>query len=243
MSPEWFERGFDADYLEIYAHRDSTEAERGTAALLEPLGLAGRRVLDVGSGAGRWSRAVGSRGARVIGVDLSLTLLQAARAAGSRELVRADMRRLPFRTASFDVVLCMFTTFGYFATAGEDRQALGEMARVLRPGGRVVLDLLNPERARRELVPESHRQASGFEVHETRALDAAGERIFKEVRLRRGDETRHYHEEVRLWEPEALAAALREVLLVPQSRWGDYDARAYHPQHSPRLIQLARRGA
>lgn len=239
----WFARSFDAAYLEIYAHRDATEAVRGTAALLEPLGLTGRRVLDVGCGAGRWTLAVAARGAEAVGLDLSADLLAAARRAGVERLVRGDMRWLPFAPAAFDLVLCMFTTFGYFATPGEDRAAIAEMARVVRPDGAILLDLLNPATARRTLVPESVRDAGRFTVHERRRLEDGGERIVKEIELQAGGDTRRYREEIRLWTREALVAACRTAGLEPVTTWGDYDAAAYDASHSSRLLQLLRRSA
>jgi SAM-dependent methyltransferase len=239
----WFASRFDATYAELYAHRDAAEAERATARLLEPLGLAGRRVLDVGCGPGRWALAVERRGAWAVGLDLSPALLRLARDGGVARLVRGDMCALPFTSASFDLVLCMFTTFGYFATAEGDRGALAEMARVLRPDGNLVLDHLNAVRVRRELVPETRRRLGRFEVRERRALAAAGERIVKEIELHDGAELHTYREEVRLWEAETLAAACGAAGLETGAIWGDYDGTPYDARGSPRTIVQARRRA
>jgi len=240
----WFERWFEGPYLDLYAHRDAAEAERGTRAILAPLGLAGRRVLDLACGPGRWLRAVAAQGAEVVGLDLSMRLLQAARAAPGGDaacLVRGDMRDLPFQPVVFDHVLCMFTSFGYFATAAEDRLALAEMARVLRPGGMLVLDFLNANRVRRELPAASERTTPLWTVRESRALDARGERVCKEIELRAGDERHVYREEVRLWEEPQLAAALASVGLEVTSRSGDYDGGSWDSERSPRLLLCARR--
>jgi len=237
----WFARWFDRVYVELYAHRDDAEAERATESLLVPLGLTGRRVLDLGCGPGRWARAVERRGARAVGLDLSWDLLRLAQAGGTERLVRADMRALPFAGSSFDLVLCMFTTFGYFATVDDDLRALDEMVRVLRADASLVLDQLNPVRVRRELVPESVRQVGRYEVRERRRLDDDGARLVKEIEVRDGGEARTYREEVRLWDAEALVAACTAAGLEMTTIWGDYDGSPHDAERSLRTIVRARR--
>ncbi len=243
-SRPWYAAWFDDAYLELYAHRDSAEAERATANLLAPLGLSGRRVLDVGCGAGRFVRAVAERGARVVGLDLSASLLAAARASGRAQplgLVRGDMRCLPFRSGCFDLVLSMFTSFGYFPTPQEDESVLAEMARVLSRGGDVVIDFLNATRVRHETPGTVEREAGPYHVREIRYLDAGGTRAVKEIELRRGSEVRRIREEVRLWGASELVAALASAGLRLVSMWGDYEARPFEPETSPRLVVHARR--
>jgi SAM-dependent methyltransferase len=242
--PAWYRSWFDGPYLDLYGHRDAAEAERGTGVILEPLGLAGRRVLDLACGSGRWLRAVEARRAHVVGLDLAWRLLQAARAApggATAMLVRADMRALPFLPASFDIVLSMFTSFGYFASPDQDRDVLVEMGRVLVPGGTLVLDFLNAVRVRREVPAELVRQVGKWTVRETRRLDSTGERVCKEMELQCGDERGIYREEVRLWDEAQLVAALAGVGCEVMARYGDYDGSAFDPQQSPRLVLCARR--
>ena len=57
------------------------------------------------------------------------------------------MRALPFRSASFDAVVSLFSSFGYLESDEEDLRVLCEVARILKPGGRFLLDLLNREHA------------------------------------------------------------------------------------------------
>jgi SAM-dependent methyltransferase len=105
--------------------------------LVEELGLVpGLRLLDVGCGPGRHARALVAAGVEVVGFDLSLGFL---RAAGPGTWVQGDARALPFASASFDRVICLCQGgFGLLRGSGE-QAALAEMARVLRPGGRVAL--------------------------------------------------------------------------------------------------------
>jgi SAM-dependent methyltransferase len=236
----WYEERFDAAYLEAYAHRDAAEAERATRHLLEPIGLCGRLVLDLACGAGRYAATMRARGARVVGLDLSAALLAAAAASGAWR-VRGDMRRLPFGDRTFDVAISMFTSFGYFATADEDRGVLAEVARVLVPGGTFVLDTLNATALGATLGAETRRHAAGWSIVERRRLD--GECIVKEIEMQRGGERRTGTERVRLWTREDLESAFAAFGLAVTAVFGDYDAGAFAAATSPRLVLRAERTA
>lgn len=109
--------------------------------ILELMGeLDGRRVLDAGCGDGALVRAAASRGARATGLDPDAAMLAAARSRVAQSGLRASfveggIEQLPFRNASFDVVAAV-TVLCLVPNAAE---AVGEMARVLRPGGRLVI--------------------------------------------------------------------------------------------------------
>lgn len=94
------------------------------------LPLAGRRVLDLGCGKGRFGRALARRGADVVGLDLSTAML---RSAYGLERVRGSVRRLPFASGSFDRVVAV-EVLEHLPPAAWD-QALAEIRRVLAPGG------------------------------------------------------------------------------------------------------------
>ncbi len=92
----------------------------------------GERALDVAAGTGSITRRLQQAGARVVSLDQSAAMLAAATSRGATA-VRAGGERLPFADGAFDVV-----TFGYLLRYVDDLPAaLGELARVLRPGGRI----------------------------------------------------------------------------------------------------------
>jgi SAM-dependent methyltransferase len=249
----WYENAFDAFYAELYAHRDESEAERIVAWLARRLGapgsggLLGLRALDLACGAGRHLRALARRGVRAVGVDRSRDLLARAaalrRETGSRreELVLGDIRDLPFADRSFGLTISMFTSIGYFATDAENRRVLSEAARVLDPGGHLLIDYLNAEAVVRTLVPASQRQVGEFVVDEKRRIDHRERRIIKEVTVSRqasGERVKHYVESVALWSRDELAAELAATSLLVVDEVGDYDGEAFTAA-SPRLILLA----
>lgn len=121
-----------------YAARPTYPLERELDRFAALVGTGGR-VIDVGCGPGQYARALAARGLWVIGLDLSAGMLVQASAAGTRRLVQADMRRLPFPAQALD---------GCFACASllhlprtEMPATLAELHRVLRPGGVIYVAL------------------------------------------------------------------------------------------------------
>ena len=234
---EWFEEWFGEDYLRLYPHRDDADAQRAVALICRTVGLqSGWRVLDVACGAGRHARAFAEAGARYFGLDLSATLLRLARRITDAALIRADMRQLPIRSATMNLTVNLFTSFGYFERDAEHTVALEEMIATVRPGGWFVIDFLNPEAVRRQLVPEETLDLPGEQVRVTRSVSPDGRYVCKSIRASAG---RQYSERVRLFEPEQISAMLEAAGVTIQHRFGDYDASALSPD-APRTILLGR---
>jgi putative hydrolase len=127
-----------ADAIAFAGHEVHVCRYREAGTLLRWLGadLRGLRVLDVAGGDGYWAARARRRGARAVALDISADKL---RRGGSMSvvpgLVRGDALRLPFPDASFDRVMsiCAIEHFD------DGERALDEMARVLRPGGELVM--------------------------------------------------------------------------------------------------------
>jgi SAM-dependent methyltransferase len=219
MSGDWWQEAFGADYLTLYAHRSDEQAAREVAGVLPRLRAAPGPVLDACCGNGRHLAALRAAGLCAIGFDWSGELLQvaAARAGARGRLFRGDVRQ-PACAGGFGAITLFFTAFGYFAEDG-NQATLCALARLLAPGGWLLLDLPDPAVLRAGLVPRSERLiAQGRQVIEERRLD--GPVVCKRVSiLREGVCERSYEERVRLYEREELAALATAAGLQVDACW------------------------
>ncbi|MBC7186647.1 MAG: class I SAM-dependent methyltransferase [Calditrichaeota bacterium] len=144
---------------------DREAAQDVTPSIVARLELRpGERILDVGAGTGRLSRAlaaaVGPMGL-VLGLDFSRKMLQVARehkSAAWQHLVCADVLHLPVPACSFDRVVC-FCCFPHFRN---QPRALRELRTALAPGGRIYV--IHEESS--EAVNMRHRQIGGAVAHD-----------------------------------------------------------------------------
>ena len=98
--------------------------------------LSGARVLDIGCGAGRTTAALAQRGYRVTAIDYSPDMVAATRSRGlDAEILQMDAATLAFADRSFDAALFSFNGLDGIFPSQLRRRALGEMHRVVRPGG------------------------------------------------------------------------------------------------------------
>lgn len=113
--------------------------ERRLAMLNAAAPLTGKRVLEFGCGIGAYVRAIRRYTPHVVGFDIEVERLRAARASGLEGLLAAAAEQLPFADAAFDVVF----SNEVLEHVADDRAACREIARVLRPGGRAVIFVPN----------------------------------------------------------------------------------------------------
>ncbi len=179
------------DYGRSAANYDRTRAAIGVEAILGCLaagGLDASRItmLDAGCGTGNYARALEQRGARVVGVDLNPAMLGVARGKLARPaLARANLCRLPLASASVDAAM-INQVLHHLPDSAADGWRLragvfAELARVVRPGGVVVVNTCSQQQLREgwwyfALVPEAVDRVCGrylpLETMETLMRDA-----------------------------------------------------------------------
>ncbi|MET8545423.1 class I SAM-dependent methyltransferase [Kitasatospora sp. NPDC004799] len=153
---------FADDYHLLYADWNASLARQGAAldALVRAgLGDRSAEVLDCACGIGTQAIGLAALGHRVTGTDLSPVAAARATAEAAERGLRlptaaADMRELPFPDERFDVVVCADNALPHLLTAEDVRTALGEMRRVLRPGG-LLLATTRPYDGLRRTRPAS----------------------------------------------------------------------------------------
>ncbi len=116
------------------------------------------RVLDLACGIGRHSIEFAKKGFEVTGLDYSKPYIASAKRSASQEkvkvqFVKGDMKNLRphFASENFDLVVSLYNSFGYFKSRKDDFRMLQEVHRVLKPGGKFVLNTLNGEGVKKRL--------------------------------------------------------------------------------------------
>lgn len=150
---------FEADdYLYFYSDSLTDErSDREVASLVKLLDLRPpMKILDLACGFGRHANRLAALGYSVTGVDQSADFLNLARKHASDMRVdvnylQVDMRQIEF-VEEFDVVIMMFTTFGYFSDSDNFRM-LENIARALKPGGLLGFDIPNRDVTLKVLPP------------------------------------------------------------------------------------------
>ena len=241
---EWYERAFQAEYLEVYPARTVEAAEREVEAALRWLSPgSGDRCLDLCCGAGRHSHWLAKSTVDLHALDLSAELLEQAqqKLPEKVKLHRGDMRQLPFEDQFFDHVMMFFTSFGYFEEDEENSRVLAEVARVVRPGGGFLLDLPDRESTLKSLVPNSQRRVGELTIEEARSITADGKRVEKQVSLKGPSGEEGYIESVRLFSAEEVTSMLKQEGWGDIRCYGDWNDQPHRSGESPRMIFSARR--
>ena len=236
----WYREWFNEDYLEVYSHRDAADARRAVVLAEREVPLhAGDRVLDLCCGNGRHSLELVRRGYRVVAVDLSYALLRSGASEAREErlavrFVQADARCVALQS-EFDAVLNFFTSFGYFEADAENALVLENISRLLREGGKFLIDFLNADHVRTHLVPKTQWQVGSATVREERKIDAARETVTKTITIKRDRVEKRYSECVRLYSEGELRQMLEVSGLRVTKVFGDYDGGPVEAGR-PRLI-------
>jgi len=227
-APDWWQTWFGPGYLALYdaylAERTPVEVDQLEALLrIRPP----RRVVDLPCGQGRHSIELARRGYDVTGVDLSAFMFDVAkkRAAAAGVQVRwleGDMRR-PIRGESFDVILNLFTSFGYFADPADDQRVLTAGAAMLGPGGRLLLEVINGARILNDFQSREWFTVGRAAVMEARTLDRSSQRMVVErtVSIPPDEETSVHT--LRLYTGEQIDAAMRSAGFARVELYGDWN--------------------
>lgn len=242
MLLSWFEDWFDSPlYERLYANRDEEEAKQLIVLLEKTLNLNNSStILDLGCGRGRHALNLARKGYDVTGIDLSEEAIKTAKAKAEKEGLRnicfkvRDMRRpLP---ETFDGIVNLFTTFGYFEQDEENTQVLDSIVEMLEPGGIFVLDYMNSTKVKKSFKPNDHGHFRDIEFKVDRYIrDGA---IIKEIEFSGGpiDGVRTYSEHVKLYELDWFRRELDKRNLEIDQLYGDYQGNEFDRKSSPRLM-------
>jgi ubiquinone/menaquinone biosynthesis C-methylase UbiE len=244
--PETWDAFFSEFYLRAY--REAVRNAEAAAQALAAAALAGcpqgGDLLDVPCGFGRHSLPLAEEGFRVVGVDRAQPLLdEAQRRAGdgrSPRFVRADYRELPFPEAGFDAALNLFSSLGYLGDE-EDTKALREIGRVLRPGARLVIEIMHRDLlVRRFAEHDWHMMGEGRLLLEQRTFDpVSGLAQTTQTLIDPAGERDSRTFSLRVYTATELVAMLERAGFAEAKCYGDLHGAPFSPD--TRLVVAARR--
>jgi D-alanine-D-alanine ligase len=164
LQPDWWRRIFNSMYLktdaDVVEDRQITQREVDLFTSIVELDM-NMVVLDLACGQGRHSLELARRGFRFIhGLDRSHFLIRKARSISANEQLNAnfregDARKLPYANDTFDVVMILGNSFGYFESTEDDIKILREVFRVLKPYGKFLIDVADGNYLRENFSPRS----------------------------------------------------------------------------------------
>jgi len=233
---EWFKEWFDTKYYHLlYNHRSNEEAETFISNLATKLGIhINARVWDLACGKGRHSLALNKLGFQVCGTDLSRESIQVARQFENEKLTffELDMRS-PFRVNYFDVVMNLFTSFGYFEKKSDDLKVLQSVSNSLKQNGLFVFDYLNSKSIQ---IDQEQLVIVKDEVNFTITKEKKDNAIIKHILVNDRNEQFDFYESVKLYQPEEIIELANQVNLKKINLFGDYELNTFDANKSPRMI-------
>jgi SAM-dependent methyltransferase len=203
----------------------------------------GESVLDLCCGPGRHSLELARRGFVVTGVDKTPRYLERAKAAAhqeglSVEFVQEDMRRF-CRPDAFDVAINFYTSFGYFEDKAEDGQVLKNLFASLKPGGRLLMELMGREVLAMIFRERDWLERDGVFLLEERNVEDNWTWIKNRWIVFKNGKKKEFALNLRLYSAVELAALLESVGFEEVRSFGDVSGSAY--DHSAKRLVLASR--
>ena len=243
----WFEEWFDSPlYEKIYADRNQYEAAQLANLIESRIPVSDfPDLLDLGCGRGRHSIALSKRGYHMTGVDLSESAIKKARRLARDEnltnirFLIGDMRE-PIRH-TFDAVLNLFTTFGYFLDDSENISVLKNVNRMLKTDGLFLQDYLNSQFVESNLVPFEAGEHDNIQYKIERRIEE--NMVFKTIRFSGPELDRplEFTERVKLYDLNWFEKMLEQNSLKLLTLFGDYKGNPFQVSESPRLIMLSQK--
>jgi SAM-dependent methyltransferase len=244
---EWFDDdSFWVDmYPLLFPEKRFADAFNQIDKILQLVKPRGKMVLDLCCGPGRCSIALAKRGFVVTGVDRTEFLLKKAktRARAARvkiEWVKCDMRDF-VRPEGFDLVLSMFTSFGYFDAKDADSIVLSNMFASLKSGGACLIDVVGKEWLARVFQPtNSEKLPDGTTVVQRHEIFDNWNRIRNEWILIRKGHSKAYMFHHTVYSGQELIDRMQQAGFADIVLYGNLDGDEYGP-NACRLIAVGRK--
>ncbi len=246
---QWFEdESFWVDtYPFMFSSSRIAAEEEEVDQIMALVGARPQAVLDLCCGPGRYAVPLARRGFHVTGVDRTAFFLNKARELATVENVDVSWVQDDIRTFlqpnAFDLVLSMFTSFGYFDDKEEDLTVLRNILGSLRPGGVLVMDVMGKKQLAQAFKSTASRKlADGSVILRRHEVFDEWTRIRNEWTIIRGDTVRIYTFHHTIYSGQELKDRLTAVGFGDVRLYGSIDGAPYDRQ-AERLIVVGSKPA
>jgi SAM-dependent methyltransferase len=241
---DWYEDDTFWDTLApmLFSERRLQNAEPEVDAIVSILGLtSGARILDLCCGVARHALEFKRRGFQVTGVDRTKAYLDKARKLALEEgleieFVREDVRKF-CRPNTYDSVVNLFTSFGYFDDPEDDRTVVRNAYESLREGGSFLIELKGKENVAQEFEKRDWQETDEFIMFEERKISRNWSRIECRWIVLKGNISREFKISHRLYSAVELSTLLRECGFRTVDVYGSLAGEPYD-ENATRLIVI-----
>jgi len=245
MKSEWFKDWFNTqEYLNVYQHRNENDAEEHIKLILENVDIPScAKILDMACGSGRHALILARKDYNVTAIDLSENLISIAEKSAHNEklrinFVQSDIRKYETND-KFDLIINLFTSFGYFESDEENFAVLQKAYHLLDEHGFFVLDFFNSEFLRQNLVEFSEENLGGAEIHQYRKIK--DNRVTKKIVITKEGNLNTYEESVRMFTKDELVNAIQNIGFDIYKTFGDFLGNKFEQFTTPRLIMICKK--
>lgn len=257
----WWQKIFDERYLKIYSfwiteERTNKELKFLLTFIKKKFKNRKIKILDLACGYGRHSLPLAKDGYKVIGVDYSKYFLSLAKEKAKElkiknlRFLRKDIRKINFKE-EFDLVISMFTFFGYFDNNEDNIKVLKNVYESLKKGGYFILDLENPNFYWRFFLKNPRVTEEGFLYYEFKEpnkeldintkviLDHVNRFVILQRKWEENGKENLWEGKFKLFYPEEILSYLKLIGFERIKIFGDFDFKKIFNKESPRMIFTA----
>ncbi|MEO8150642.1 MAG: class I SAM-dependent methyltransferase [Bacteroidia bacterium] len=238
----WYNKWFGTHYYDLlYNQRDEQEAKSFLDQLIKYLKPSSSNCfLDLACGKGRHSVYLNSCGYDVTGIDLSPQNIEHCKQFENPHLhfYVHDMRRI-LSANSFNYILNLFTSFGYFERSHHNQLAISAAAAALKSQGILVIDFFNAVKVMNNLVPYHKKKIQHLEFEISKKMEH--NYIIKTIKVTDDNAEKFFYEKVQALTLNDFERFLTQANLSVVDLFGDYQLNNFDAQNSDRLIIIAQK--
>ncbi|WP_375235332.1 class I SAM-dependent methyltransferase [Winogradskyella sp.] len=235
---KWYASWFDTPYYHtLYKDRNNTEAQAFMDNLTNYLNLPeSGKILDLACGKGRYSIYLNTLGFDVTGIDLSEQSILYAKQF-ENDTLKFDVHDMtkPY-PETFDTVLNLFTSFGYFETEESDLHTIQSIKKELNEFGFGVIDFMNSEYVIENLVAEDIKTIDGIDFQQKRRIENGY--IIKDISFKTDGEDFKFQERVKAFTLKDFEILFDKAGVDLLDVFGNYKLQRYDNKTSPRMIMI-----